>query len=65
MKMVNLKSPLILCEYGHAMCNSSSSLKEYQDLFYKEKFYEGGLICPNHSIVSEDVSTGRKVAQSL
>ncbi len=62
MKIVNLKSPLILCEYGHEMCNGSGSLKEYQDLFYKEKFYESGLIWANHSIESEDVSTGRKVA---
>mgnify|MGYP003361975376 CR=1 FL=1 len=53
------EKPLILCEYGHAMGNGPGSLKEYQELFYKEKFYQGGFIWEwaNHGIEFEDVST--------
>lgn len=54
----NFDKPLILCEYGHAMGNGPGSLKEYQELFYGNKFYQGGFIWEwaNHGIEFETVS---------
>lgn len=58
------EKPLILCEYGHAMGNGPGSLKEYQELFYKERFFQGGFIWEwaNHGIEFEKVgkSTGKR-----
>ncbi|QPG74631.1 Beta-galactosidase (Lactase) [Brettanomyces nanus] len=50
--------PLILCEYSHAMGNGPGSLKEYQDLFYTYKFYQGGFIWEwaNHGIEFQTIS---------
>jgi beta-galactosidase len=36
--------PLILCEYEHAMGNSSGALKEYWDIFYSGTNAQGGFI---------------------
>jgi beta-galactosidase len=36
--------PLILCEYAHAMGNSTGNLREYWDLFYGRPQLQGGLI---------------------
>ncbi|VUG18697.1 LAC4 [Brettanomyces bruxellensis] len=46
--------PLILCEYAHAMGNGPGNLKEYEDLFYSNNFYQGGFIWEwtNHGIKS-------------
>ncbi|VEU23301.1 DEKNAAC104431 [Brettanomyces naardenensis] len=52
------EKPLILCEYCHAMGNGPGSLKEYQDLFYSQAFYQGGFIWEwaNHGIEFKTVS---------
>lgn len=49
------QKPHILCEYGHAMGNGPGNLKEYQDLFYKHEFLQGGFIWEwfDHGIESE------------
>ena len=36
--------PLILCEYAHAMGNSTGNFREYWDLFYANPQLQGGLI---------------------
>jgi len=36
--------PLILCEYAHAMGNSTGNLSEYWDLFYSHPQLQGGLV---------------------
>ncbi len=36
--------PMILCEYAHAMGNSTGNLREYWDLFYAHPQLQGGLI---------------------
>ena len=36
--------PLILCEYAHAMGNSTGNFREYWDLFYGHPQLQGGLI---------------------
>ncbi len=36
--------PLILCEYAHAMGNSTGNFREYWDLFYSHPQLQGGLI---------------------
>lgn len=36
--------PMILCEYAHAMGNSTGDLWSYWDLFYKNRQLQGGLI---------------------
>ncbi len=36
--------PLILCEYSHAMGNSSGGLKEYWDIFYSGTNAQGGFV---------------------
>ncbi|KFZ15536.1 hypothetical protein V501_02667 [Pseudogymnoascus sp. VKM F-4519 (FW-2642)] len=36
--------PMILCEYAHAMGNSPGGLKEYVELFHKERLLQGGFI---------------------
>ncbi len=39
-----MQRPAILCEYNHAMGNSSGNLKEYWDLFRKYRNLQGGFI---------------------
>jgi len=41
---LELQRPAILCEYSHAMGNSSGNLKEYWDLFRKYRNLQGGFI---------------------
>ncbi len=36
--------PMILCEYAHAMGNSTGNFREYWDLFYANPQLQGGLI---------------------
>lgn len=36
--------PFILCEYAHAMGNSTGNFKEYWDLFYSRPHLQGGFI---------------------
>src|SRR5881394_591421 len=36
--------PLILCEYSHAMGNSSGGLKEYWDIFYSGTNAQGAFV---------------------
>lgn len=36
--------PLVLCEYAHAMGNGPGLLRQYQDLFYKHKQFQGGFV---------------------
>jgi beta-galactosidase len=38
------RRPLILCEYNHAMGNSTGNLAEYWDLFRREPLLQGGFI---------------------
>lgn len=38
------KKPLYLCEYSHAMGNSSGDLKDYWDLIYSERGFFGGCV---------------------
>lgn len=38
------KKPSLLCEYAHAMGNSSGNLKEYWDNIYKNKSHMGGYV---------------------
>jgi beta-galactosidase len=38
------KKPYIICEYMHAMSNSSGGAKEYWDLFYEENLAQGGFV---------------------
>ena len=38
------RMPLILCEYSHAMGNSSGNLKEYWDVFNAYPNIQGGFI---------------------
>ncbi len=55
------EKPLILCEYAHAMGNGPGNLKEYQDLFYSNDFYQGGFIWEwaNHGIKTTSKENGR------
>jgi len=41
-----MRRPVILCEYAHAMGNSSGGLEDYWDMFYDENFprVQGGFI---------------------
>jgi beta-galactosidase len=36
--------PLIMCEYAHAMGNSTGNLKDYWDVIYNSPFLQGGCI---------------------
>ncbi|MCK4960079.1 MAG: DUF4981 domain-containing protein, partial [Planctomycetes bacterium] len=38
------KRPYILCEYEHAMGNSSGNAKEYWDIFYADNLAQGGFV---------------------
>lgn len=38
------EKPMILCEYGHAMGNSSGALETYTELAYEEPLYQGGFL---------------------
>lgn len=38
------EKPFIICEYSHAMGNSNGNLKEYWDIFYADKWAQGGFI---------------------
>jgi beta-galactosidase len=38
------KKPFIICEYMHAMGNSSGGAKEYWDLFYEDNTAQGGFV---------------------
>jgi beta-galactosidase len=38
------KRPYIICEYMHAMGNSSGGAKEYWDLFYEDNTAQGGFV---------------------
>lgn len=40
----HLQRPAVLCEYSHAMGNSSGNLREYWDLFRKHRNLQGGFI---------------------
>jgi beta-galactosidase len=40
----NPSSPLLLCEYSHAMGNSSGGLKEYWDVFYSDTNARGAFV---------------------
>ena len=39
-----LRKPVILCEYAHAMGNSGGSLSDYWELVRKESLFQGGFI---------------------
>ena len=41
---LRLQRPAVLCEYNHAMGNSSGNLKEYWDLFRAHRNLQGGFI---------------------
>ena len=41
---LEMQRPAILCEYSHAMGNSSGNLKEYWELFRKYRNLQGGFI---------------------
>ena len=43
-KPIDEQRPLILCEYNHAMGNSSGNLAEYWELFRREPLLQGGFI---------------------
>ncbi len=43
-KTGNNRKPVVLCEYNHAMGNSSGNLKDYWDLFRAEPILQGGFI---------------------
>lgn len=43
-KPLAAQRPLILCEYSHAMGNSSGNLADYWRLFRKERLLQGGFI---------------------
>jgi len=43
-KPVEQQRPMILCEYNHAMGNSSGNLAEYWELFRREPLLQGGFI---------------------
>lgn len=43
-KPVSDQKPVVLCEYNHAMGNSSGNLKEYWDQFRKHRNLQGGFI---------------------
>ncbi|MCX6538575.1 MAG: DUF4981 domain-containing protein [Acidobacteria bacterium] len=36
--------PMVLCEYAHAMGNSTGNFREYWDLFYSQRQLQGGFI---------------------
>ena len=36
--------PMVLCEYAHAMGNSTGNFREYSDLFYSQRQLQGGFI---------------------
>jgi len=40
----NLKRPVVMCEYAHAMGNSLGNLKEYWDIVYSTPIIAGGFI---------------------
>lgn len=44
MKPLTTQRPLILCEYNHAMGNSSGNLVDYWNLIRKERLLQGGFI---------------------
>lgn len=50
------QKPHILCEYCHAMGNGPGGLLEYQELFYKYPFLQGGFIWEwyDHGILKYD-----------
>jgi beta-galactosidase len=58
----NFEKPLILCEYAHAMGNGPGGMREYQDLFYKERILQGGFIWEwaNHGLLKKDEKSGKE-----
>jgi beta-galactosidase len=46
MEIISTKShmPFLLCEYSHAMGNSSGNLKEYWELIYADNNFQGGFV---------------------
>lgn len=58
----NFEKPLILCEYAHAMGNGPGGMREYQDLFYKERILQGGYIWEwaNHGLLKTDEKSGKE-----
>src|SRR5659263_359091 len=40
----NVKRPFIMCEYAHAMGNSSGNFQEYWDIIHSSKNLQGGFI---------------------
>lgn len=48
--------PLILCEYGHAMCNGPGGLADYIATFRSESLLQGGFIWEwcNHSLLKRE-----------
>ena len=43
-KRENVKRPFIMCEYAHAMGNSSGNFQEYWDIIHSSKNMQGGFI---------------------
>jgi len=43
-KRENVKRPFIMCEYAHAMGNSSGNFQEYWDIIHSSKNLQGGFI---------------------
>ena len=52
----NIKLPLFLCEYSHAMGNGPGDFKAYWDLIYKHDFFFGGCVweMTDHSVAAGD-----------
>lgn len=55
------KRPYVLCEYSHAMGNSSGDLEDYQQTFYKSSRFCGGFVWEwcDHSVILGKTEDGR------
>ncbi len=55
------KRPFILCEYSHAMGNSSGDLEDYRNMFHSNERFVGGLIWEwcDHAVIQGTADNGR------
>ncbi len=57
-KEQNIKQPIFLCEYSHAMGNGPGDVRDYMDIFYSSPQFIGGCIWEwaDHTVIVDGVA---------